>query len=224
MTGELICNRTWASQLMGPTSPDFVLRAGRYNHIALIGGVPFAYGEHCWPKDLWEWFLKGIFRCKFNPWSHTLTPSTTPPPRDKVCRPLAYVVLASSETTAQQQYTAVNLHRNISLRSDCCCYEVFPFDVLCTCSDGCCCACCVLRMFDCEVSLDVEFVEYTMTEYEKVGDDVRQLFVCKQWIKLGLLRNYHRTCVEVTNLSWKTSFYLSLSQYVWHVKTLIFSS
>ena len=121
--------------------------------------------------------------------SHLDTEYDTPPPRDKVCRPLAYVVLASSETTAQQQYTAVNgskyksgvnLHRNISLRSDCCCYEVFPFDVLCTCSDGCCCACCVLRMFDCEVSSDVEFVEYTMTEYEKVGDDVRQLFVCKQ--------------------------------------------
>ena len=31
-----------------------------------------------------------------------------PPLRDKVCGPLAYVVLASSETTAQQQYTAVN--------------------------------------------------------------------------------------------------------------------
>ena len=31
-----------------------------------------------------------------------------PPSRDKVCGLLAYVVLASSETTAQQQYTAVD--------------------------------------------------------------------------------------------------------------------
>ena len=52
--------------------------------------------------------FKGIIRCKFNqcfitPW-HRIGP---PPPRDKVCRPLANVVLASS-TTAWQQYTAVN--------------------------------------------------------------------------------------------------------------------
>ena len=32
--------------------------------------------------------------------------------RDKVCRPLANVVLASSETTARQQYSAVNGSKN----------------------------------------------------------------------------------------------------------------
>ena len=32
-----------------------------------------------------------------------------PPSRDKVCRPLACVVLASSETSAQQQYRGVLL-------------------------------------------------------------------------------------------------------------------
>ena len=40
--------------------------------------------------------LKGY--CKFNPWSNT--PWHRPPLRDQVCRPLAYVVLATSETTA----------------------------------------------------------------------------------------------------------------------------
>ena len=46
--------------------------------------------------------LKGIFRCKFNPCSNTQWYWVRPPSRDKVCGPLAYVVLASSETTAQQ--------------------------------------------------------------------------------------------------------------------------
>ena len=42
---------------------------------------------------------------------HVLTHLDTeydPPSRDKVCGQLAYVVLASSETTAQQKYAAVN--------------------------------------------------------------------------------------------------------------------
>ena len=53
------------------------------------------------------YFLKGIYGVSL---IHALTHLDTEydPPRDKVCGPLAYVVLASSETTAQQQYTAVN--------------------------------------------------------------------------------------------------------------------
>ena len=42
---------------------------------------------------------------------HVLTHLDTeydPPSRDKVCRPLRYLVLASSEMAAQQQYTAAN--------------------------------------------------------------------------------------------------------------------
>ena len=42
---------------------------------------------------------------------HSLTHLDTkydPPSRDKVCGPLANVVLASSETTAQEQYTAAD--------------------------------------------------------------------------------------------------------------------
>ena len=36
-----------------------------------------------------------------------MTLSKTPPSKDQVFRPLAYVVLASSEKTARSQYTAV---------------------------------------------------------------------------------------------------------------------
>ena len=52
--------------------------------------------------------LKGIFRCKFNPWFDTPWHQVGPPVEREICRPLAYEVLTSSETTAQQQYTAVN--------------------------------------------------------------------------------------------------------------------
>ena len=51
-----------------------------------------------WP-DSW---LKGYSGVNL---IHTLIDSLS---RDKVCRPLANIVLASSETTARQQYTAVN--------------------------------------------------------------------------------------------------------------------
>ena len=53
-------------------------------------------------------FIKRIFWCKFNPWlthRETVLDSLS---RDKVCRPLSNVVLASSETTAGQHYIAVN--------------------------------------------------------------------------------------------------------------------
>ena len=46
--------------------------------------------------------IKGIFRCKFNLQSNTLWHRVRPPPsRDQICRPLAYVVLATSEETAR---------------------------------------------------------------------------------------------------------------------------
>ena len=41
--------------------------------------------------------LKGLFWCKFNPWSNTQWHLVRPPLRDQVCRPLVYVALATSE-------------------------------------------------------------------------------------------------------------------------------
>ena len=51
--------------------------------------------------------VKRWFRDKFNPCSNTLWHQVGPP-RERVCGPLAYIVLASSEMTAQQHYIAVN--------------------------------------------------------------------------------------------------------------------
>ena len=51
--------------------------------------------------------LKGIFQCKFNQWSNKSETVLYSVSRDKVCWPLANIVLASSETTPPQQYIAV---------------------------------------------------------------------------------------------------------------------
>ena len=56
---------------------------------------------------LTEYILKGYSIVSLIRGLTHLDTEYDPPSWDKVCGPLAYVVLASSETTAQQQYTAL---------------------------------------------------------------------------------------------------------------------